>query len=193
MKRLFIAINLPFEIKEEIVRLVEQIDREKKFSQKQGFRWLTKENWHLTITFLGNQPEEAIPIILQSMEEVSQEYSTIFKNSGIFIRFEKIIFAPSIRPRMIWLTTAKETSETLNKLKNKLDESLIKSGIYFKKENRQFQGHLTLARFEPRAIKKTEILEVQDLIFQPKSFDLMESQLFRSGAEYVVIEKINFK
>ena len=187
MKRLFIAINLAENIKKEIRRIIEELDSKMHFSKQPTFRWLSEENWHLTLTFLGGQPEESIIPILESIK------SAVLCIEPPLIEFENMLFGPpNRRPRMIWLTTTKQTSEILGKIKNKLEDLLDKNGVKFRKENRKFQGHLTLARFEPLSQKETKLLRVGDLIFTPQSLDLMESKLFRTGAEYLILEKVDF-
>ena len=187
MKRLFIAINLTEDIKKEIRRIIEELDSKMHFSKQPTFRWLSEENWHLTLTFLGGQPEESIIPILESIK------SAVLCIEPPLIEFENMLFGPpNRRPRMIWLTTTKQTSEILGKIKNKLEDLLDKNGVKFRKENRKFQGHLTLARFEPLSQKETKLLRVGDLIFTPQSLDLMESKLFRTGAEYIILEKVDF-
>ena len=193
MKRFFIAINLAEGIKKEIRRIIEELDSKMHFSKQPTFRWLPEENWHLTLTFLGGQPEESIIPILESIKSAVLNKAESHKLEPPLIEFEKMLFGPPDRtPRMIWLTTTKQTSEILGKIKNKLEDLLDKNGVKFRKENRKFQGHLTLARFEPLPQKETELLKVGDLIFTPQSLDLMESKLFRTGAEYIILEKVDF-
>jgi len=188
MKRLFIAINLPPEIKREISRLIELINSERKFSRQEGFRWLAEKNWHLTLTFLGSQPDELIEPILESIK------STVLDTKPFPVEFEKIIFGPPNKiSRMIWIVGTKKTSLRLTEIKNNLDFSLIKKGINFHQENRQFNAHLTLARFFPQKHQELKNYEVESLKFTAQSIDLMESKLFRTGAEYAILEKMDFK
>jgi len=187
MKRLFIAINLTENIKKEIGQIIKELDSKRHFSRQPTLRWLPEQNWHLTLTFLGSQPEESVDAILEAIK------STTLSVKPPIIKFENILFAPPNRTaRMIWLTTKNETSEALGKIKNQLEDLLEKNGVKFKKENRKFQGHLTLARFKPSFKKETELLNVEGLFFFPQSLDLMESKLFQTGAEYAILEKIKF-
>ncbi|NCO15403.1 RNA 2',3'-cyclic phosphodiesterase [Candidatus Wolfebacteria bacterium CG18_big_fil_WC_8_21_14_2_50_39_7] len=189
MKRLFIAINLPEEVKRKITGLIKQINPEK-FSDKSNFHWLSPENWHLTLVFLGYQPDETISPILESIKETAQHFpmSTI--------EFEKIILAPPGKtPRMIWLCGTKETSKALGEIKKYLDDSLIKNGVGFQKENRPFNTHLTLARFnfgKSDFSKEIGFPNIENLFFTAESLDLMESHLKRAGAEYETLSKMDF-
>lgn len=189
MKRLFIAINLPQNIKEAIEEIINNLPK-----SAAEIRFLPKENWHLTISFLGYQPDEAISPILESIKE------TIEREASPAIEFEKIILAPANRPaRMIWLTGSKETSKILGAIKTKLEDELVKNGVQFQRENREYNTHLTLARFSPTQIN-ADIISVNQRIHQRKSalnlqaqsLDLMESHLKRTGAEYEILASLTF-
>jgi 2'-5' RNA ligase len=186
MRRLFIAINLPEQVKLRITEIIKQINPEK-FSDKSNFRWLSSENWHLTPIFLGYQPDEAINPILNSLKE------TVKNLPPPTVEFEKIIYGPLGRPaRMIWLTGTKETSKTLGVIKTKLEDELIKNGVRFQRENRLYNAHLTLARFRPTP-ENLQLPNYQLLItFYAQSLDLMESYLKRTGAEYEILASLTF-
>ncbi len=198
MKRLFIAINLPPHLKEIIAKSVNN----KLISIRCGglpdeakdFRWLSPENWHLTLVFLGYQPDEKIPNILESVKTTTQ--SLISSKRPILVEFEKIIWAPPDKPaRMIWLCGTKETSESLGEIKNYLEDSLVKNGVRFRIENRPYNAHLTLARFnfiKSDLRKEVGLPNIENLSFTAQSLDLMESQLKRTGAEYEILTRMDF-
>jgi len=177
MKRLFIAINLPDELKNKIEQITKKIT---------DFRWIPSKNWHLTLVFLGYQADEAIIPILESIRESAQNFP------APDIEFEKMILAPPDRePRMVWLNCTKQTSKILGEIKNKLENDLITNRVTFKIENRPFNSHLTLMRFSNDSpILTYEI--VDNLHFTSQSIDLMESHLKRSGAEYDILTKVDF-
>jgi len=208
MKRLFIAINLPPHqmrigaegtnsnksslwcgglpgktncIKCKIQYLIENL----KPSFDSNFRWPPSKNWHLTLVFLGNQSDEAIIPILESIKETAKNFS------APVIEFEKIIYGPPNKPpRMIWLTGSKETSKIIGEIKNNLENSLVDGGVRFRIENRPFNSHLTLARFQfiPKNFQLPNSLIPQlPINFTAESIDLMESRLKRTGAEYEVL------
>jgi 2'-5' RNA ligase len=191
MKRIFIAINLPTEIKEKIAQIVERINIEKILDDS-SFRWASPDNWHLTISFLGYQPDEAIGPILEAIKETAEEFP------APTVEFEKIIMAPPDKPaRMVWLTGSKETSKSLGGIRSYLEDLLIKNGVRFRTENRPFNAHLTLARFQPNELPGYPINQlsnhpIHQLSFTAGSLDLMESHLKRSGAEYEVLSELTF-
>lgn len=185
MKRLFIAINLPISAKARIREAVEKL--EKIFPNE---RFVSYENWHLTVSFLGYQPDEVIIPILEAMKETSADFP------APEIKLEKIILAPPDKKekRMIWLSGSAETSKSLGEIKDKLEEKLIENKVSFRLENRQFNSHLTLSRFqEPfRDSGNIALPDFRPVVFIPESLDLMESHLKRSGAEYELLSKFDF-
>lgn len=184
--RLFIAINLPEEIKNKIEEAMEKIGP---LFDNQSARFSPKKNWHLTITFLGYQPLEATSPILKSIEETAANFKPIK------IDFENISYGPPDKPaRMIWLVGTKKTSQTLSELKIKLEDALVKNGIKFKQENRLFNAHVTLVRFpEPLSKLPDRLIAPLTLSFEAQTLDLMESHLKRTGAEYEIISQFAFK
>jgi 2'-5' RNA ligase len=189
MRRLFIAINLPENIKRQIENFVSQIEIDA------DVRWLPPENWHLTITFLGHQPDEAMQNILKPIKE-----TVLLRGLGqkLKIEFDKIILAPPDKsPRMIWLVGTKETSRALAEIKNKLDALLRENGVDFKNDYKTYNSHITLARFQNLSNYKIPDSLINQLAIRPinftvQSLDLMESHLKRAGAEYEVLAKVDF-
>ncbi len=203
MKRLFLAINIPEDIKKKISKKKEVLE-----SMIPGA--IPQENWHLTLIFLGYQEDEFILPIIKSMQEVVSRFSPPQ------INFDSISYAPPKgTPRMIWLNGDGESSKSLSLLKIALEDELIKNKVRFKLENREFNSHITLARF--RDISQKELPEIgeefQNLnwFFVPESVDLVESHLSSSGvypvksskagaakpqfnrAGYEILQSINFK
>lgn len=181
MKRLFIAINLPQNIKGKIDEAI------KKIRSPENARFIPPENWHLTLVFLGYQPDEAFGPILESFKETVRNFP--FPT----VEFDKIIYGPPDKPpRMIWLIGTKETSKTLGGIKIELENNLIKNGVKFKKDYPIFNSHLTLARF-PAISKNSQLSDYPlPISFIAPSLDLMESHLKRSGAEYEILSSFKF-
>ncbi len=188
--RLFIAINLPEEIKNKIEEAMKKINPE--LSQKidnYPAHFSPKKNWHLTITFLGYQPQETVNSVLESIKETT----TYFNPPKI--DFENISYGPLDSPaRMVWLVGAEKTSRTLAELKIKLEDALIKNGVKFKQEKRAFSTHVTLVRFrEPLGRLPDRLITPLSLSFEAQSLDLMESHLKRAGSEYETVSQFAFK
>lgn len=213
-KRLFVAINLPDEIKEKIKEIVGQIqplfDGSTPLTTGGEIRFLKPETWHITITFLGYQPLNADLRGLnadqrgrQLLAKIIESIKTTVKNfKPPLIEFDKVIFGPpGKKPRMIWVVGDKKSSEMLGKIKNTLEDEFVKNGIKFQRENRPYNTHLTLARFNS-ILGTSDVLNIEQKLrdigcpkieFIVESLDLMESHLKRTGAEYKTLVKVDFK
>jgi 2'-5' RNA ligase len=186
MRRLFIAINIPEDIKDRIAKKNNDLE-----AILPSARYTGREKWHLTVVFLGWQPDEAIIPIIESMNAAAREFS------APEIVLSDISYGPMEgMARMVWLNGSKETSETVSPLKTFLEDELIKKGVRFKLENRKFNAHVTLNRFSNISKKDRPELgkEFENLnwIFEARSLDLMESHPSPKGAKYEVLQQIKF-
>jgi len=184
--RVFIAINLPEDIKKEL------LNYQSKWPEL-PIRWTKEENLHITLLFIGYVSDEEIGEICKIAKELGQQYSPFF------IRFNRVCYGPpkKMPPRMIWVEG--ERVKELSDLKSALENSLSGSGIRFEAENREFRPHTTLGRirtWEWRQIEPEERPEVEEeisLSFEVKSIEIMESRLKRGGAEYSVLETCSLR
>ena len=180
--RIFIAINLPEDIKNKLAEYQE------KWPELPA-KWTKKYNIHITLVFLGYVATEELPGILESVKKVAA------KNNSFLINLTKISYGPlgKMPPRIIWAIG--EKSEELGKLQNDLENS-IGGQCIGKKENRSYAPHLTLARikaWEFNRIEPEEIPQIDEEIsfnFEVNSVEIMESQLKKGGPSYTILESI---
>ncbi|WP_353684139.1 RNA 2',3'-cyclic phosphodiesterase [Thermodesulfovibrio sp. 3907-1M] len=180
--RLFIAIQLPREIKEflaELTSFKSTID---------GVNIVQKENFHITLKFLGEVEEKIIPDLISTLKSLSSEFS----NFTLKITTPGV-FPDKIKPRVIWIGT--ENTETLRRLAERIDEETASLG--FQREERQFKSHITLARvknhrngkyFFEKILKKFSENSF-NFQFEVKEFVLMKSTLTAKGSIYSVLER----
>ena len=187
MKRVFLALNLPEKIKEELLNF-------QKLWPTLPCKWVKKENLHITLLFLGNLNETQLKELQKKAQEIALQFSPFF----VFL--EKITYGPQIKkPRMVWVKVKRE--ENLLKLEKKLKEEIfaLPSFKYKQKEEREFLPHITLARLKSWEFQRLdpqerpEIKEDLSLKFEARSFEIMESKLKRGGAEYFILESFGFK
>jgi RNA 2',3'-cyclic 3'-phosphodiesterase len=128
--RLFIALDIDEEIHERINRFVDGV---RNFAP--DARWMSPESMHVTLKFIGEQPEDALPSIKQSLMEVSAPVGDIhFQGYGFF---------PTPKSaRVFWVGT--ESGPELPALAALIDKQTAAVGIH--REERAFSPHLTLAR-----------------------------------------------
>ena len=185
-KRIFIAINLPEDIKRKL-----SVYQEK--WPDLPIKSVKPDNLHITLVFIGSiRDEELLEICKITKEAVSG-------NSSFSINLDRICYAPpkKIPPRMVWAEGQKV--EELANLKQDLEKSLIDSGINFSLENRDFRPHITLGRikaWEWKRIEPEERPEIDEEIslnFPVNSIEVMESELKRAGPKYTILESISLK
>jgi 2'-5' RNA ligase len=204
IKRIFIAINLPGEVKKELEGIQREIAqmfpedsrpaRDTSYSDAGGgvVRWVKKDNLHLTLLFMGYVNDGELPQICQIVKRVAQN------QKSFSLRLEKVSYGPpkQLPPRLIW--TDLEKKPELISLAEKLKSELSASGILRREEQRGLSPHITLGRIKTwqwRRIEPEERPEIDrelDLEFEVKSVEIMESKLRKSGSEYSVVQGFNF-
>lgn len=170
MKRVFISIDIPEQIKEEIEGIQNIIPE---FLGKKT----EKENLHLTLKFLGSVSDEVIVKINERLKDINfSRFDTTIDSLGFFS--EKYI-------RIIWLHLT-----NCDELQKEID--IVLSGL-FEKEKR-FMSHLTIARVRQvknkikflDSLKKIRFSEIK---FRIDSFRLKESILSSEKPVYKTLAK----
>lgn len=132
-RRLFIAITLPETARENISRLIRELD-----GRIPGSRWTPAENIHLTLKFLGAVAAAKIPQIQNCLDRVAG------CRLPLAVRLEGLgVFPAGGRPRVVWAGVG-EGREELRGLAEELDRGLAELG--FPPEVRSYTPHLTLGR-----------------------------------------------
>lgn len=128
--RLFIALDIDEAIRERIARFMDGV---RGFAE--NARWVQPESLHLTLKFIGEQPEPAV-------EQIKQALGTI-RASAAEIQFRGYGFFPTPKSaRVFWV--GMESGPQLATLAKAIDDQTASRGI--PKEERAFSPHLTLAR-----------------------------------------------
>ena len=128
--RLFIALDIDEAIRERIARFMDGV---RGFAE--NARWVQPESLHLTLKFIGEQPEAAV-------EQIKQALGTI-RASAAEIQFRGYGFFPTPKSaRVFWV--GMESGPQLATLAKAIDDQTASRGI--PKEERAFSPHLTLAR-----------------------------------------------
>jgi RNA 2',3'-cyclic 3'-phosphodiesterase len=183
--RVFIAINLPDDVKKALVKYQE------KWPELPG-KWTTKDNLHITLEFLGDLIDQEIDDTCRIVKEVAE------KHNSFSINLNKIVFGPENKfpPKMVWAEGDK--SKELSVLKNDLQKSLLES-VRFSPEERSFSPHVTLARIKEWQFKliepeeRPDVNENIDMVFTAETIEVTESQLKKGGPVYTILESCEFK
>jgi len=178
--RIFIAINLPEEVKKELARFYERC-------RELPAKWTSKDNLHITLEFLGDLTDIEIGDVCQVVKEIAK------RHNSFSINLNKILYGPPKKnpPKLVWVNG--EKLEELVDLKEDLQEALLEK-VAFRPEGKGFIPHITLARILEMEFKnfdldeRPEINEDIDLIFTVDSIEVMESELKRGGPVYTILE-----
>jgi len=126
--RLFVALDLPWEIKEELSDLSFNLI---------GARWVPTDNFHLTLRFIGEASR------LQA-EEIDLALATLRGRSFAFSLCGMGWFEKAGRVSALWVGV--ERNEQLAKLQAKVESALYRVGL--PSDRRRFTPHVTLARMD---------------------------------------------
>ena len=132
-KRVFVAVNLPKEVKKELSKILD------KWSEL-PVRWTKKDSLHVTLCFAGWIDEEEVFKMKECLETV------VPNHPKLPICINSITLGPSeFNPRMIWANG--EVTEDLKKLIK--DMHIHSSGCKCTDEKiNNFKLHITLARIK---------------------------------------------
>ncbi len=181
LHRIFIAINLPEEIKSKLISFQEKWP-------ELPCRWTKKENLHITLIFLGYISNEQLLEILKITKEVA------IKHQSFLINLKRVCYGPpkKMPPRMVWVEG--EKSIQLGNLQRNLESSLFSLIKKTENENRPYKPHITLGRIRQWQFRQIDpeerpvIEEEISLSFEVNSIEIMESKLKKGGPEYFVLE-----
>lgn len=161
MYRLFVAIDLPEEVKEAATAIAGR--------ELPGARWVPRDQLHLTLRFIGEADEERFEAIKRALREVA---GTPFSLSLAGVGH----FPPGRRPRVLWVGMAE--SEPLLLLQKKVELALV--GAAVEPEDRRFSPHITLARLKETPVERVFALEERHRGFAAGPFPVTEFYLYSS-------------
>lgn len=181
--RCFVGLPLP-EVYQQGLKTIAETWRPKLRSR---MTWTRPGNWHLTLFFLGDIPEEAGDRVQEALAAVRQPRFQLKAGGGGF-------FPPGGKkpPRVVWAGLDRGDDECTG-LAARVRDALVQLG--FQADQRPFRPHLTLARVKQakggddwagllRDLNAREWPPVDML-----SFVLWQSSLKPSGPEYAVLRE----
>lgn len=176
MHRLFVAIDLPFMVKDALVAMMGGVI---------GARWQTEDQLHLTLRFIGEVDTRTANAVTDALAIVRHPpFDMCLRGIGSFER--------KGRTDTLWIRA--EPAEPVKALHNKLDRALTRIGIA--PETRAYHPHVTLARFSRGAGPLDAFMHGSGGVgtepFTVDSFCLFESRLTEAGADYSVVERFEF-
>jgi len=190
--RLFVALDIDDSIRERIARFSEGVSP---FAP--DARWVKPESLHVTLKFIGEQPDASLSSIKQALATVN--------GSAVEIQFRGYGFFPTIKAaRVFWV--GMQAGPELAALAAAVDQATATLGV--PREERAFSPHLTLARGaggsgSPRRLKgdgaNRAFHRLQEKLsarpapefgtMTAREFFLYQSQLSPKGSKYTKLER----
>jgi len=172
MPRLFTALELPADIVFSLSLLRGGLP---------GARWIDKENYHITLRFIGDVDGRTADAVAESLEQISRtSFSLQLNGLGAF---------GSRKPHSVWagITMTPE----LNDLQAELERRIRRVGL--EPERRKFAPHVTLARL--RGTSEADVANYLALRgdfrsppFPVGRFVLFSSRASKGGGPYIIEE-----
>jgi RNA 2',3'-cyclic 3'-phosphodiesterase len=167
MPRLFVAIDLPEEVKTQLSGFSRELT---------GCKWVGMDELHLTLRFIGEVDDGTFALIGRALTAVRFE-SFPLTLCGVGH------FPPHKHPRVLWVGI--QGGEELGRLQQNVELALIEAGI--SPDDRPFSPHITLARMKDTAPSDVARFERDHAglvcpTFEVSEFILYSSVLSRTGA-----------
>ncbi len=147
--RTFIAVSVSERIRASASRLIERLS-----AAGVEYRWLSMENLHITMSFLGDIPDIEVPELCRDIKKVAQQHEPFSVEVAGLGGFPDLT-----QPRTIWVGVNEGTSE-LVELNTSLAEVLRDWGI--PKEKNKYLPHMTLGRLGRGARWNPQLLSLID-------------------------------
>ena len=187
--RLFLSINFSNRNKKLIQNKVDLLKT--KIDEK--VKWVKKENWHITVKFLGEVKSDRLARVKNKINEIKSYESFYFQISNVSafpdLNYPKIVY--------MGINRGKEKLIEINK---ELEEKLAE--LNFEKEKRSFTPHLTIGRSKDYTNIKKLSNQLKNIIDEShfvniyakaNKISLMKSELKESGPNYKEIFSKNIK
>lgn len=179
--RVFIAIEFQETIKSSLHKIQSMVVKESRTGN-----FTSKENFHLTLKFIGEATADKIKEINNSIDEVTLNQSNFnlqFDSLGQFPRGNKSIVWVGLKP-----------NEILNKLYLDLEIALEKIGI--KREEKKLTPHITIGRqvlLNEDFNKLVEVVDIDNMAILVDKISLMKSARVDGKLKYTPIYINKFK
>jgi 2'-5' RNA ligase len=180
--RTFVAVLIDEHIRDSISRVQNEVNK-----LAPDVKWVAPENLHVTLKFLGDVREDALPGVLAAVEKAAKSISGFeLAVSGLGA------FPNPQRARVVWVGT-EDGRDKLIELAAAVESELVSAG--FAQEEKPFKAHITIGRVRDRAPRQLPdaLAEVNaDALGSQRvsSVALMRSDLRPGGPVYSVTKTL---
>ena len=183
--RTFIAIKIAFTPK--IQDLFETLKKE---LRGEHIKWVSPDNLHITLKFIGDTDDRKIPLIVKRLAaaaNIAKPFPLKVVGCGVFPNPK--------RARVVWLGL--QYPEILDRLKDEIEELLA---YIVPVDEKDFHPHLTLGRVKSPLVHPDRLValltkmkdaEAEELLID--EFVLMQSEISREGPVYTPLKKFSLR
>jgi len=184
--RAFIALPIPEAVKAEIARVQDELRR---VLPEKTVRWTKRDQFHLTLRFLGNVDANRLPALTDALRGACSGFPVLK------LRAERIGCFPDLRfPRVVWVWVH-DDAEHLLALQRGIETAVAEFAE--RKEEKKFTGHVTIGRINEFKRPQAEALAKLAHSLTEHRFGewtandvrLMRSELSESGAVHSVLDE----
>ncbi|MBM9499278.1 RNA 2',3'-cyclic phosphodiesterase [Leptospira sp. 201903071] len=174
--RTFLGISIPDGVKEQLTSICFGLP---------DIKWVSDENFHITLVFLGEQNSEDVERISEFCSEISlPDFDLELRSVGFFGKQK----SPSI------LFANVEKNLTLLQLQKTLDSGLRKRG--FNPERQDYHPHVTMGRFKNTNLDRISLYLEEFSGFSSSRFPVLEFHIYSSksssdGPTYTIEESFS--
>lgn len=174
MRRVFIAVPLERRLQKQINTLLAPARNSNK-----DIRWVAEQNRHLTLAFLGDQPDPVVESVAREMDRV---YGSESRFDAVFSALTRF---PDARGHIVALVGGGD--ENLSRLFRLTNGLLAQFGLA--PEFESFKPHITVGRIIRPRLVKTRIYEPTDMHLRIDRVTLYQSTLTPTGSVYRTLKE----
>jgi 2'-5' RNA ligase len=173
--RAFVALDFD----EKLKRRLYDIGSIVKSNASRGV-WVKKENFHLTLKFLGEIDEMQVESIGNLLESISSSHS------AISLKLDDLGFFNKRKDEygVIWLGIGGDI-DILNEIYDIVEDDMESLG--FRKERRPFRPHITLGR---RVVLNKPFIQIQQLADKSLNYNFLLDKLVLMRSEEIMGKRI---
>jgi RNA 2',3'-cyclic 3'-phosphodiesterase len=182
--RTFLALELSDSYRTKLTSLISKL----KIFDNKNIKWVTPENLHITLQFIGETKESDLTDFCTFLDES-------YKNKAkLLFASKKLDIVPNRDPKVIWIEMQNNDSWIINSHK-KFKSFLNHKGYKINKKSLRF--HITLGRIKKKIDSNlvNQILSEQIELpnFSVENITLIKSTLRPQGPIYETIANFNLK
>jgi 2'-5' RNA ligase len=182
--RIFIAISLPEQVKDQIARAQEELRAA--LSADWG-RWTKRRQLHLTLRFLGAVESRRLDALMNAVRGACAGFGVLQLRAG------QIGCFPNLRyPRVVW-ARVQDGQDRLPLLQRAVETAT--AGFTSEEPQEKFTGHVTLGRCQTINRRQAELLAKLARTMEPRLFgewtadsvEIVRSELASGGSHYTAL------